>query len=221
MRALSNWDLYHLSPADYDQLLAEHDVVIISDVEARCFHLDAAGIDFITPDVSRSWREVDCAVIEVNATPGFSSDARAMQIMQARFPAGCEGRIRTVVLIDAERALLEQAAQVLQADGVCVGMTDSRRTLLGGQQRFAASATLAERVRGLLLDVRCEVLLIGITPAEIETGGFPLDRCSLALVSAGTRLSAALLKLMEACSLRVINDVQAHDLKKKMLDMSA
>src|SRR5690606_29814515 len=53
---------------------------------ARCFHLDAAGIDFITPDISRSWREVDCAVIEVNATPGFSADARAVQIMAARFP---------------------------------------------------------------------------------------------------------------------------------------
>ncbi|MDQ1303375.1 MAG: ATP-grasp protein [Pseudomonadota bacterium] len=188
---------------------------------ARCFHLDAAGIDFITPDISRSWREVDCAVIEINATPGFSSAARAVQIMQARFPAGCDGRIRTVVLIGAGHGGLEQAAQALQADGACVGMTDSRRTLLGGQQRFAASATLAERVRGLLLDVRCEVLLIGITPAELETGGFPLDRCSLALVSAGTPLSAALLKLVEACSTRVINDVQADDLKRKMLDMSA
>jgi cyanophycin synthetase len=188
---------------------------------ARCFHLDAAGIDFITPDISRSWREVDCAVIEINATPGFSSDARAVQIMQARFPAGCDGRIRTVVLIGAGHGGLEQAAQALQADGACVGMTDSRRTLLGGQQRFAASATLAERVHGLLLDVRCEVLLIGITPAEIETGGFPLDRCSLALLSAGTRLSAALLKLVQACSTRVINDVQAADLKRKILDMSA
>lgn len=45
VRALSNWDLYHLSPGDYDQLLAEHDVVIISDVEARCFHLDPTFFD--------------------------------------------------------------------------------------------------------------------------------------------------------------------------------
>ncbi|MBM4221884.1 MAG: hypothetical protein FJ170_08060 [Gammaproteobacteria bacterium] len=183
---------------------------------ARCFHLDAAGIDFITPDISRSWREIDCAVIEINATPGFSSDARAVQIMQARFPPGCDGRIRTVVLVGAEHTWLERAAQVLQQDGACVGMTDSRRTLLGGQQRFAASATLAERVRGLLLDVRCEVLLIGITPGEIEAGGFPLDRCSLALVSAGTRLPAPLLKLVEACSLRVAQDVQMDEVAREI-----
>lgn len=188
---------------------------------ARCFHLDAAGIDFITPDISCSWREIDCAVIEINATPGFSSDARAVQIMQARFPPGCDGRIPAVVLVGAGHAWLEQAALVLQEGGACVGMTDSHRTLLGGQQRFAASATLAERVRGLLLDVCCEVLLIGITPGEIETGGFPLDRCSLVLVSAGTRLSAPLLKLVETCALRVVQDVQADELAREISGITA
>jgi cyanophycin synthetase len=179
---------------------------------ARCFHLDAAGIDFITPDISRSWREVDCAVIEINATPGFSSDARATQILQARFPAGCDGRIRTVVLVGGDESLLAEAGRVLQAEGACVGMTDSRRTLLAGRERFASSATRAERVRGLLLDAACDALLVGTTPAEIESLGFPLDRCSLALLAAGTELSAPLRKLVEACATRVVTDVTAADL---------
>ncbi len=187
---------------------------------ARCFHLDAAGIDFMTPDISRSWREVKCAVIEINATPGFSSDQRAVQIMQARFPPGCDGRIRTVVLIGGDESLLVDAAQVLQANGACVGVTDSRRTLLAGQERFASSATLAERVRGLLLDASCDALLIGVTPAELEAQGFPLDRCGLALIGTGTELSAPLLKLVEACATRVASDVRAADLGQKMRETS-
>jgi cyanophycin synthetase len=186
---------------------------------ARCFHLDAAGIDFMTPDISRSWREVDCAVIEINATPGFSSDERAADVLQARFPPGCDGRIRTAVLIGADEQLFRQASEALQANGACLGVTDSRRTLLAGQLRFAQSATLADRVRGLLLDASCDALLIGMTPAEIEAQGFPLDRCSLALVSAGTELSGPLRQLLEACAMRVENDVKAADIDQKIRDI--
>lgn len=188
---------------------------------ARSFHLDAAGIDFITPDIGRSWREVDCAVIEINATPGFSSDARAAQVLQARFPPGSDGRICTVVLIGGDESLLVEASEVLQAEGACVGLTDSRRTLLAGQERFTSSATLIERVRGLLLDAGCDALLIRTTPVEIESLGFPLDRCSLALLAAGTELSAPIRKLVEACAARVVTEVKSADLDQIMLEVIA
>ncbi|MEZ5563528.1 MAG: hypothetical protein R3F27_11305 [Gammaproteobacteria bacterium] len=186
---------------------------------ARCFHLDAAGIDFMTPDISRSWREVDCAVIEINATPGFSSDERAVQIVQARFPPGCDGRIPTVVLIGADEQLFRQAGDALQVNGTCLGMTDGRRTLLGGRERFVSSAPLPERVRGLLLDASCDALLIGVTPAEIEAQGFPLDRCSLALVSAGVELSAPLRQLVENCAERMAEVVSAPDCAQKVQEV--
>ena len=184
---------------------------------ARCFHLDAAGIDFMTPDISRSWRDVDCAVIEINATPGFSSDERAMEIMQARFPPGCDGRIHTVVLIGADEELLKRAGDALQSNAACLGVTDSRRTLMAGQERFGSSATLADRVRGLLLDTSCDALLISTTAEEIEAQGFPIDRCSLAVVSAGVELSASLRKLVEACAGRVANDLTAADAGRMLL----
>ena len=38
---------------------------------ARTVGLDIAGIDFLCPDISRSWREVGGAVCEVNAQPAF------------------------------------------------------------------------------------------------------------------------------------------------------
>jgi uncharacterized membrane protein len=40
VRAHSNWDLYHFSPEQWDELLRESDVLFVSDVEARCFHLN-------------------------------------------------------------------------------------------------------------------------------------------------------------------------------------
>ena len=38
---------------------------------AQLIGLDIAGVDFITPDISKSWREVGGAIIEVNADPGL------------------------------------------------------------------------------------------------------------------------------------------------------
>lgn len=38
---------------------------------ARYLGLDIAGVDFLSPDISRSWHEVGGAVCEVNAQPGF------------------------------------------------------------------------------------------------------------------------------------------------------
>jgi cyanophycin synthetase len=38
---------------------------------ARTIGLDIAGIDFLCPDIARSWREVGGAICEVNAQPGF------------------------------------------------------------------------------------------------------------------------------------------------------
>jgi uncharacterized membrane protein len=45
VRAVSNWDLYHQSPAEYEAMLAGSDVIVLSDVEARCFHLSPVFFD--------------------------------------------------------------------------------------------------------------------------------------------------------------------------------
>lgn len=45
VRAFSNWDLYHMPPGRFEELLDESDVLIVSDVEARCFHLSPAFFD--------------------------------------------------------------------------------------------------------------------------------------------------------------------------------
>lgn len=44
---------------------------IVAERAARLIGLDIAGVDFLCPDISRSWREVGGAVCEVNAQPGF------------------------------------------------------------------------------------------------------------------------------------------------------
>jgi len=44
---------------------------LVAERAARRLGLDIAGVDFLCPDIGRSWREVGGAVCEVNAQPGF------------------------------------------------------------------------------------------------------------------------------------------------------
>lgn len=44
----SNWELYHLPPDAYQAMLAETDVLIVSDIEARCFQLSPRFFDRAT-----------------------------------------------------------------------------------------------------------------------------------------------------------------------------
>ena len=43
--AYSNWQLYHFTPDEYQKIIDENDLIIVSDVEARCFHLSPAFFD--------------------------------------------------------------------------------------------------------------------------------------------------------------------------------
>ncbi len=43
----------------------------VAERAARLVGIDIAGVDFLCPDIARSWREVGGKVLEVNAQPGF------------------------------------------------------------------------------------------------------------------------------------------------------
>lgn len=173
---------------------------------ARGFHLDSAGIDFVAPDIAISWRGQPCAVIEVNQTPGFSSDARAQIVLGEKFAPGDDGRIPTVVVVGAAAGLLEAAAAALQARGLRTGRSDAATTLLDRQPRCGQGASLPERVQALLLDPACEALALAVTPEGLEQHGFPLDRCDVALLARGTTVPAPLRALVESCAATVVED---------------
>jgi uncharacterized membrane protein len=45
VEAFSNWQLYRMAPKDYQALIDRSDLIVVSDVEARCFHLDPTFFD--------------------------------------------------------------------------------------------------------------------------------------------------------------------------------
>jgi cyanophycin synthetase len=193
----------------------------LADTIARSFHMDALGIDFMTPDITKSWREVECAVLEVNSTPGFSSDDRAEAILREAFPPGTDGRIPSFVLIGAASPLVERVANAFQAAGRCVGSTDATVTTLGGQLRFKDARSLPQRVLALVLDGACEALVIGASPTDLEQHGFPLDHCDVAAIAEGTQIREPLRRLIGDCATTTLYGVTEGNSDTTVLSMVA
>jgi D-alanine-D-alanine ligase-like ATP-grasp enzyme len=170
---------------------------------ARCFRLHTAGIDFLTTDITKSWREVRCAVIEVNSAPTILSAERTELLFERTFPERSTGRIPSVIVVGTEAARAREAVPILQRAGLTVGFVDRALTSLGGEPRVTEYVKLAERVQGLLLDPACEALVVACTPQELIKDGLPVDHCNLCVIESRVRLSGPLRKLLEQCSDRL------------------
>ena len=175
---------------------------------ARCFRLDTVGIDFLTADITKSWREVRCAVIEVNSSPSFAfADTQARLPLERAFPGTFTGRIPSVVVVSTEPARVKEIVPILQREGLTVGFVERASSSLGGEPRAIEHVRLAERVQALLLDPACEALVVACTPEEILEQGLPLDRCHLCVIEPQVKSWEPLRGLLEQCSGRIIENV--------------
>jgi D-alanine-D-alanine ligase-like ATP-grasp enzyme len=175
----------------------------------RCFRLHTVGIDFVTADITKSWREVRCAVIEVNSAPvlGITANARAALLLERAFPGSSTGRVPSVLVVGKDAARAKEVVLILQRKGLTVGFVDRASMSLGGEPRTIEEVRLAERVQGLLLDPTCEALVVACTPRELFKDGLPLDHCNLCIIEPQVRLPGPLRGLLEQCSDLLTNKV--------------
>jgi len=174
---------------------------------ARCFRLDTVGIDFLTPDIAKSWRTVPCAVIEVNSQPGFSfPDWQARLVLERAFPGTFTGRIPSVLVVSVEPLRAQEVLPILQRQKLTVGFAECASASLGGQPRFIQQVRLADRVVALLLDPACEALVVACMQDDILREGLPLDRCDVCMIDPQVKLLESVRTLLTQCSSRVITD---------------
>ncbi len=160
---------------------------------ARCFFLDVAGVDMITPDISRSYREVGGQIIEINTKPGLlihmwpaagTPRDLASPILEQLFPSGRNGRI-PVLAIAGERGtgiVARFLDQLLRECGKSTGLTLRESAFVNGE----AVDLPADRKRvdptALLSDPGVEVLVSAMSLRRIVQRGMDLDWCSVAVI---------------------------------------
>jgi cyanophycin synthetase len=151
--------------------------------------LDVTGIDFQTPDLSRSWRDVRCAVLEVNSTPGLrphmaSNPARDVcgPIIEHLFPGGADGRIPTAGITGSlgKTTTCRIVAAMLAAAGHRVALTTTQGAWLGDQLVSRGDAAGGRVAARLLLDPGVDAGVFEIARGGLAKHGMVLDGVDVA-----------------------------------------
>jgi cyanophycin synthetase len=163
----------------------------MAEAAARACLLDVAGLDFMTPDIGRSWREGVGAIIEVNKGPGFSlhlvptvGKARdvSWHLIRTVRPARAPGLVpRIMVSGPRGHALGERIAALLLRLGFNPGVLAGARWIVGERDVRMDSPAQAAETLFSLPDV--DAVVVEQTPLALADSGSLVERYAVAVLS--------------------------------------
>lgn len=155
---------------------------------ARVVGLDIAGIDFITPDISRSWRDVGGAVCEVNGQPGFRphwlSDPRRdinSEVLDVLFD-GRPARIPTAAITgtNGKTTTAEMLYRIWTAAGKVTGVCTTDVVRIGAEFITDDNFSGQPGARLILNDPGVEAGIFEMPRRGLMMFGHPCDRYDVA-----------------------------------------
>ncbi len=146
--------------------------------------IDVAGVDFITPDIGRSWTEVGGGICEINVTPGFIFDEEAM-LLENWFADGDGGRIATVVILDppGDGHICACAARLVGARTAPVARCDARGVWLDDALLAPADHAAGQGARIALMEPSAAAAVLGLRSHDVARDGAQFDRCDVLIVA--------------------------------------
>lgn len=147
--------------------LAEH--------AARLIGLTTAGLDLQTIDISRSWREVGGAILEINSGPAlWVHEPRTSQynlpkvVLDDLFPNGANGRVLTAGVTGSlgKTSTCRMLAKILECAGHTVALTSTQGSFIGNRQLRAGDLAGGRAALSLLQDPT-----VTASVAELARGG--------------------------------------------------
>lgn len=150
---------------------------------AAAVGLDVCGVDFLSPDITRSWKEVGGGICELNAAPGFRMHVApsegqprdvAGRVLDMLFPPGSPSRIpiAAVTGTNGKTTTTRMLAHIHKLTGATVGMTTTDGVYIDGRLTVAGDMTGPVAARMVLTDPH-------VTVAVLETARGGLLRAGL------------------------------------------
>ncbi|MBL8618172.1 MAG: cyanophycin synthetase [Deltaproteobacteria bacterium] len=133
--------------------------------------LDVCGVDFLSPDISRSYKEVGGGICEVNAAPGFRMHVApsegqprdvAGKVMDMLFPPGTPSRIPIAAITgtNGKTTTTRMLAHIHKLAGAIVGMTTTDGVYIDGQRTVEGDMTGPQASRMVLRDPTVSVAVL-------------------------------------------------------------
>ncbi len=147
--------------------------------------VDVGGADFLTPDVTRSFREVGGALCEVNVTPSLEVHLHAEgrrsrdvlgEMLDALYPDVSRWRVPTVVVCGADADTVGRAVVAALGARWTVGYAGPSQTSVGGWVLAGERPPVHVAHQLLIEDPSTEAVVVAITPRQVLADGVGVAR---------------------------------------------
>jgi cyanophycin synthetase len=157
---------------------------------AKAIGLDIAGVDFLTTDISRSFREIGGGICEVNAAPGFRMHTNpsegtprdvAGKVMDMLFPEGAPTRIPILSITgtNGKTTTVRMLAHIYKMAGATVGLTTTDGVYIDGQLTVEGDMTGPTSARMVLQDPSVDVAVLETARGGLVRSGMGYRRCDV------------------------------------------
>jgi cyanophycin synthetase len=159
----------------------------------KAIGLDVAGVDFLTEDIARSYKEGQGAICEVNAAPGFrmhvapsEGTARdvAGPVMDMLFPPGTPSRIpiASITGTNGKTTTARMLAHIFKLCGHHVGLTTTDGVYIDGQLTVKGDMTGPVAARMVLRDPSVDVAVLETARGGLLRRGLGYRKCAVGAV---------------------------------------
>jgi cyanophycin synthetase len=156
------------------------EVRAIAEALARALGVNMAGFDYLTTDISRSWREVPGAFIELNLTPGLAvlTLAGRSPVEVGKLALGSKpGRIPVNIIVLPDAQLAEAESAILQRGPDRErGWASNNKAWLGRMPLVIAKRRPWAGAMTLLSHQVVERALLLASSGQLMRHGLPVDR---------------------------------------------
>ncbi len=159
----------------------------------KAIGLDVGGVDFLSTDITESYKDIGGAICEVNAAPGFrmhiapsSGKPRdvAGGVMDMLFPPGTPSRIPIAALTgtNGKTTTARMLAHIHKLVGRHVGMTSTDGVYIDGQCTVKGDMTGPVATRMVLSDPFVDVAVLELARGGMLRAGMGVRYCDVGAV---------------------------------------
>jgi len=159
----------------------------------RAVGLDIGGVDFLTTDITQSYRDTGGAICEINAGPGMRmhiapSEGKGRDVggavMDMLFPAGTPARIPIAALTgtNGKTTTARMLAHVLKMAGYVVGQTGTDAVHIDGNVTVKGDFTGPKAASMVLRDPTVDVAVLETARGGIVRAGLGYRYCDVGAV---------------------------------------
>ena len=159
----------------------------------RAIGLDVGGVDFLSKDITESYRSIGGGICEVNAAPGFrmhvapsEGTARdvATPVIDMLFPAGAASRVPIAAITgtNGKTTTARMLAHITKMAGFTPGLTTTDGVYIDGQRTVPGDMTGPVSARMVLADPQIDIAVLETARGGLLRAGMGVNEVNVGAV---------------------------------------